>query len=68
MTYPLPAWQDSPSVATPLDSANLLMYNDAINGLTSSIATLSTLASTLTQATARSIALTMALGTFGVSA
>ena len=35
----LPAWQDSPSTATPLSSANLLSYNTAINGLSASVAT-----------------------------
>jgi hypothetical protein len=40
VTYPLPAWQDAPSVATPLDAANLLLYNAAINGITTTIASL----------------------------
>lgn len=47
MTYPLPAWQDSPSVATPLDATNLLLYNTAINGLSTSVSALSTSVSAL---------------------
>jgi hypothetical protein len=43
----LPAWQDSPSTAFPLSSANLLLYNTAINGLSSSVAALSTTLATL---------------------
>jgi hypothetical protein len=42
LTYPLPAWQDSPSTATPINSSNLLLYNSAINGITSTISTLQT--------------------------
>jgi hypothetical protein len=38
LTYPLPAWQDAPSVATPIDAANLLLYNTAINGITTTLA------------------------------
>jgi hypothetical protein len=33
MPYTLPSWQDSPSTATPLNSANLLELNAAINDL-----------------------------------
>lgn len=33
MTYPLTQWEDAPSTATPLDSVNLLPYNDAIADL-----------------------------------
>lgn len=40
MTYPLPAWTDSPITTTPLDSSNLLLYNNAINGLSSTVQTL----------------------------
>lgn len=37
MTYPLPAWQDSPSTTTPITASNLLLYNSAINGLADSV-------------------------------
>ena len=33
MVYTLPAWADSPSTATPLSAANLLLYNSAIDDL-----------------------------------
>ncbi len=33
MTYTLPAWQDSPSTATPIDATNLLLLNTAITDL-----------------------------------
>lgn len=39
MTYTLTNWQDEPSVATPFTSANMLLYNSAINDLDSRIAT-----------------------------
>lgn len=33
MTYPLPAWADLPATTSALDTANLSLYNTAINGL-----------------------------------
>lgn len=35
MPYTLPSWQDAPSTATPISSANLLLGNTAIQGLDS---------------------------------
>jgi hypothetical protein len=37
MTYTLTNWQDEPSVSTPFTSANMLLYNAAINDLDSRI-------------------------------
>lgn len=33
MTYPLPAWADLPATTSALDTANLSLYNTAVNGL-----------------------------------
>lgn len=37
---PLPAWTDSPSTSSPIDSTNLLMYNTAIDAIVTTMATL----------------------------
>jgi hypothetical protein len=37
VTYTLASWQDSPATTTPLSSANLLLYNSAINDIDSRI-------------------------------
>lgn len=57
MTYTLTSWQDEPSVATPFTSANMLLYNAAINDLDSRVRVAASVLTVTTVATANYTAL-----------